>query len=150
MSFSCSSRFKSIIGIGVGAGAYVLAKLAVSQTLFPHCAALCPDCVFTLTPVTCVLLFQLIFPDLVEGLVLLNIDPNGKGWIDWAATKVPPLLCTSDTHNKSRLHLKSSPCLFLQLSGLTSALPDTVLPHLFSQVGSWCGGKEQDRKTGFH
>lgn len=53
---------------------------------------------------------KLIFPDLVEGLVLLNIDPNGKGWIDWAATKVrnpvelltpfiysinasPPLLC---------------------------------------------------------
>ncbi|GAB1293518.1 Protein NDRG4 [Apodemus speciosus] len=49
---------------------------------------------------------QLIFPDLVEGLVLMNIDPNGKGWIDWAATK---------------------------LSGLTSALPDTVLSHLFSQ-----------------
>uniref|UniRef100_A0A3B4A2V2 Uncharacterized protein n=1 Tax=Periophthalmus magnuspinnatus TaxID=409849 RepID=A0A3B4A2V2_9GOBI len=68
--------FKSIVGIGVGAGAYVLAK------------------------------FALIFPDLVEGLVLLNIDPNGKGWIDWAASK---------------------------LSGLTSSLPDTVLPHLFSQ-----------------
>ena len=31
---------------------------------------------------------QLIFPDLVEGLVLMNIDPNGKGWIDWAASKV--------------------------------------------------------------
>lgn len=31
---------------------------------------------------------QLIFPDQVEGLVLLNIDPNGKGWIDWAASKV--------------------------------------------------------------
>ncbi|XP_010135255.1 PREDICTED: protein NDRG4-like, partial [Buceros rhinoceros silvestris] len=29
----------------------------------------------------------LIFPDLVEGLVLMNIDPNGKGWIDWAASK---------------------------------------------------------------
>ncbi|KAG7249390.1 hypothetical protein CRUP_007463, partial [Coryphaenoides rupestris] len=71
-----SVSFKSIVGIGVGAGAYVLAKLA------------------------------LIFPDMVEGLVLLNIDPNGKGWIDWAASKI---------------------------TGLTSSLPDTVLPHLFSQ-----------------
>lgn len=33
-------------------------------------------------------LLQLIFPDLVEGLVLINVDPNGKGWIDWAASKV--------------------------------------------------------------
>uniref|UniRef100_H9G5S0 Uncharacterized protein n=1 Tax=Anolis carolinensis TaxID=28377 RepID=H9G5S0_ANOCA len=38
--------------------------------------------------IVCFLCLQLIFPDLVEGLVLVNVDPNGKGWIDWAATKV--------------------------------------------------------------
>lgn len=42
----------------------------------------------TLSPSPVLLSGQLIFPDLVEGLVLMNIDPNGKGWIDWAATKV--------------------------------------------------------------
>lgn len=31
---------------------------------------------------------QLANPDLVEGLVLINIDTNARGWIDWAAQKV--------------------------------------------------------------
>ncbi|XP_053309611.1 protein NDRG3 isoform X1 [Spea bombifrons] len=65
---------KSIIGIGVGAGAYVLSKFALN------------------------------YPDLVEGLVLINVDPCSKGWIDWAATK---------------------------LSGWTTNVVDTVLTHLF-------------------
>ncbi|KAG9473788.1 hypothetical protein GDO78_004213 [Eleutherodactylus coqui] len=43
-------------------------------------------------------------PNLVEGLVLINIDPCAKGWIDWAASK---------------------------LSGWTTNIVDIVLAHLF-------------------
>lgn len=36
---------------------------------------------------------QLNHQDTVEGLVLINIDPNAKGWMDWAAHKVWRDLC---------------------------------------------------------
>ncbi|OCU01590.1 hypothetical protein XELAEV_18007381mg [Xenopus laevis] len=68
-------NFPSIIGIGVGAGAYILAKYTLAHA------------------------------NTVEGLVLINIDPNAKGWMDWAAQK---------------------------LTGLTQSISDVMLGHLFS------------------
>ncbi|XP_046725134.1 protein NDRG3b isoform X4 [Silurus meridionalis] len=68
-------KINSVIGIGVGAGAYILTRLALNH------------------------------PTLVEGLVLINVDPCAKGWMDWAASK---------------------------LTGWTSNLVDIVMSHHFS------------------
>uniref|UniRef100_A0A8C2XRQ9 Protein NDRG2 n=1 Tax=Cyclopterus lumpus TaxID=8103 RepID=A0A8C2XRQ9_CYCLU len=69
-------NFRTVIGVGVGVGAFVLSKFALAN------------------------------PDSVEGLVLVNIDTNARGWIDWAAQK---------------------------LTSVTSSLTEQILSHLFSQ-----------------
>uniref|UniRef100_A0A8C5DJ41 Protein NDRG2 n=1 Tax=Gouania willdenowi TaxID=441366 RepID=A0A8C5DJ41_GOUWI len=67
-------NFRTVIGIGVGAGAYILSKFTVIQSF--------------------------------ACLVLVNIDTNARGWIDWAAQK---------------------------LSSVTHSLTEQILSHLFSQ-----------------
>ncbi|CAH6777971.1 Ndrg1 [Phodopus roborovskii] len=67
---------KSVIGMGTGAGAYILTRFALNN------------------------------PEMVEGLVLMNVNPCAEGWMDWAASKI---------------------------SGWTQALPDMVVSHLFGK-----------------
>ncbi|KAM9385045.1 protein NDRG1a [Pholidichthys leucotaenia] len=67
---------KSVIGLGIGAGAYILTRFALD------------------------------YPNAVEGLVLININPCAEGWMNWAAHK---------------------------LSGLTHAEPDMLISHLFGK-----------------
>ncbi|XP_072532168.1 protein NDRG1a isoform X2 [Salminus brasiliensis] len=67
---------KSVIGMAVGAGAYILAKFALD------------------------------YPAMVEGVVLININPCAEGWMDWAAHKI---------------------------SGWTHAMPDMLISHLFGK-----------------
>uniref|UniRef100_A0A669DST9 N-myc downstream regulated 1a n=1 Tax=Oreochromis niloticus TaxID=8128 RepID=A0A669DST9_ORENI len=51
-------------------------------------------------------IFQLDYPNMVEGLVLININSCAEGWMDWAAHKI---------------------------SGWTHAEPDMIITHLFGK-----------------
>uniref|UniRef100_A0A8C6UUT6 Protein NDRG2 n=1 Tax=Neogobius melanostomus TaxID=47308 RepID=A0A8C6UUT6_9GOBI len=67
---------RSVIGLGVGAGAYVLAKFALNHS------------------------------DMVDGLILININPNAEGLMDSVANK---------------------------LTEWTQTLPDTIIAHIFGK-----------------
>ncbi|TRY66904.1 hypothetical protein DNTS_017008 [Danionella cerebrum] len=67
---------KSVIGLGIGAGANILARFALKH------------------------------PDMVEGVVLVNMSAQGEGFMDWATQKI---------------------------TAWTQALPDAVISHLFGK-----------------
>lgn len=65
---------------------------------------------------------QLNNPTLVEGLVLINVDPCAEGWIDWAASKVssitslPLVKNTVGTSVIYYIQFRSHPVFGLQFS----------------------------------
>lgn len=79
------------------------------------------------------LFLQLANPDAVEGLVLVNIDTDARGWLDWAAQKVCLLIFGVFDMFFFFLMMFSDLSL-VQLSSVTSSLTEQILCHLFSQV----------------
>lgn len=78
---------------------------------------------------------------MVEGLVLININPCAEGWMDWAAHKVSANHFVVVTYIAFIMYreLEAFVChglifLELQISGWTHAMPDMIISHLFGKV----------------
>lgn len=69
---------------------------------------------------------QLNNPTLVEGLVLINVDPCAEGWIDWAASKVSSITSLPLVKNTIGasviyyIHFRSRPVFGLHFGTLTA------------------------------
>lgn len=98
-------------------------------------------------------LLKLKYPDMVEGLVLINMSAQAEGFMDWAAQKVQKLFFfLLDLHSYEiwkyciikliwrslyicyNAQILTKAWHFQQITSWTHALPDTVILHLFGKV----------------